>query len=103
MTPTRPAVPAVIHGHRTRWPATCATVIGLDQVFPKSLEAAIMIELAAGVSACMPGLPQPPLVPFWRSLVSQTRYTLPALSSAIVGQWATVPSGVAAAFVGVIL
>ena len=43
-----------------------------------------MIEFGAGV--CAPS--QPPLVPAWRSFVSQTTYTVPALSIAIAGQCA---------------
>ena len=67
-TETLPASPAAIHGHRTRVPG-CATVTGADHVFPRSFVEIIMIEFAAGVAAPL----QPPLVPAWRSSVSQTR------------------------------
>src|SRR5437660_11669820 len=81
-TETLPASPAAIHGHRTRVPG-CATVTGADHVFPRSFVEIIMIEFAAGVAAPL----QPPLVPAWRSSVSQTRYTVPALSTAMDDRW----------------
>src|SRR5205085_2401659 len=74
-TETLPASPAAIHGQSTRVPG-CATVIGADHVRPRFFVASIMIEFGAGVCAPL----QPPLVPAWRSLVSQTTYTVPAIA-----------------------
>src|SRR5690242_5656494 len=67
-TETLPASPAAIHGHSTRVPG-CVTVIGVDQVLPRSFVYMSMIEFGAGVSAPL----QPPLVPACRLSVSQVR------------------------------
>src|SRR5437667_10070542 len=66
-TETLPASPAAIHGQKTRVPGW-ATVTGADQVLPRSFVEIMLIEFAAGVGAPL----QPPLVPAWRSSVSQT-------------------------------
>ena len=68
-TDTLPASPAAIHGQNTLTPSVCATVTGADQDLPRSVVETSMIELAAGVLAPL----QPPVVPAWRSSVSQTR------------------------------
>src|SRR6267154_375769 len=81
-TETLPASPAAIHGQSTRVPG-CATVTGADHVLPRSFVESIMIEFAAGVAA-----PEhPPAFPALRAFVSQTRYTVPALSTAMDDQW----------------
>src|SRR4051812_49489985 len=71
ITETLPALPAAIHGQKTRALPGCATAIGVDQVLPRSFVEVSMIEFAAGVGAPL----QPPVVPGWRLSVSQTRYT----------------------------
>src|SRR4051794_9981205 len=80
-TETLPGSPAATHGQNTRVPGW-ATVAGADHVLPRSFVEIIMIEFAAGVAAPL----QPPIVPAWRSSVSHTRYTVPALSTAIDDQ-----------------
>ena len=67
-TETLPASPAAIHGQKTRAFDGCATANGFVQVFPRSFVEIIRIWFGAGVSAPS----QPPLVPAWRVLVSQT-------------------------------
>src|SRR3954468_19129696 len=69
-----PASPATAHGQKARTPAGAATVDGVDQVWPKSLEYDIAIWFGAGVSPP----PQPPVVPACVGFVSQTRYSVPA-------------------------
>src|SRR4051794_21964708 len=49
-TDTEPGPPACTHGHSTVVPG-CATVIGVDQLCPWSVDQAKWIELAAGVAA----------------------------------------------------
>src|SRR2546423_14267598 len=81
-TPTLPALPAVIQGQSTRWPAWRATVRGALQVWPPSVDTAIWTELASGVAAddplAKPSLPescggQPFAEVVSRSFVSHTR------------------------------
>src|SRR5438874_4457141 len=58
-TLTLPASPATAHGQNARALAGAATVLGADQVWPKSFEYEIAILFASGVSAPS----QPPDVP----------------------------------------
>src|SRR5438128_5308406 len=97
-----PASPATAHGHSTRAFGGLAMSTGADQVFPKSVEYAILTWLGSGRGAFGPGdwYWHGPVVPARRSSVSQIRYRLSELSKMRMGKCEN--SVVGAAFTGVI-
>src|SRR5436305_11957512 len=76
-----PASPATAQGHSTRACGGLAMSTGADQVFPKSVEYAIFTWLGSGSGALLcPGWYwHGPVVPAFRSSVSQIRYSVSAL------------------------
>src|SRR5436190_1709185 len=70
----------------TRVPPGAGSVIGDDQVLPRSLETAPLIALGTTLWLRQSFPPQPPAVPGARSSLSHVRYRLCAASSASAGQ-----------------